>query len=155
MTSEERIKRQKELVETLGRMYVKDGFQPISGRILGLLFVMDKEQYTFDEIVEELQISKSSASNALNLLEIRGFIEYVTKPGDRKRYFQLKKIDKFTLVNEHIIKIRSTSDYLQAVLELKANRDSENSQMINNIINILNFFVDKFEELKSDYQTRQ
>ncbi len=155
MTSEERIKRQKELVETLGRVYEKDGFQPISGRILGLLIVMDKEQYTFDEIVEELQISKSSASNALHLLEIRGFIEYVTRPGDRKRYFQLKKLDKFTLVNEHIIKLRSTSDYLQAVLELKANQDAENSMLIRNIINIVNFFVDKFEELKKEYQTKQ
>ena len=33
MTSEERIRRQKELVEALGRLYDKKGFQPVAGRI--------------------------------------------------------------------------------------------------------------------------
>jgi len=154
MTSEERIKRQKELVETMGRVYEKEGFQPIAGRILGLLVIMDKEQFTFDEIVEELQISKSSASNALRLLEIREFIEYITRPGDRKRYFQLRKLDKFALVDEHLFKLKSARDYLQAVMELKANKDSENSLFINNVVDILNFFLDKFEEFKKEYLTR-
>jgi len=154
MTSEERIKRQKELVETMGRVYEKEGFQPIAGRILGLLIIMDKEQFTFDEIVEELQISKSSASNALRLLEIREFIEYITRPGDRKRYFQLRKLDKFALVNEHLFKLKSARDYLQAVMELKANKDSENALFINNVVDILNFFLDKFEEFKKEYLTR-
>jgi DNA-binding transcriptional regulator GbsR (MarR family) len=154
MTSEERIKRQKELVETMGRMYDKEGFQPVTGRILGLLTIMDKEQFTFDEIVEELQISKSSASNALRMLEIRGFIKYVTKAGDRKRYFQLQKLDKFAIINEHIIKLKSTCDYLQAVLELKASKDSENALSIRNMVDILNFFLDKFEELKKEYLNR-
>jgi len=154
MTSEERIKRQKELVETMGRVYEKEGFQPIAGRILGLLIIMDKEQFTFDEIVEELQISKSSASNALRLLEIREFIEYITRPGDRKRYFQLRKLDKFALVDEHLFKLKSARDYLQAVMELKANKDSENALFINNVVDILNFFLDKFEEFKKEYLTR-
>ncbi len=154
MTSEERIKRQKELVETMGRVYEKEGFQPIAGRILGLLVIMDKEQFTFDEIVEELQISKSSASNALRLLEIREFIEYITRPGDRKRYFQLRKLDKFALVDEHLFKLKSARDYLQAVMELKANKDSENALFINNVVDILNFFLDKFEEFKKEYLTR-
>ena len=33
--------------------------------------------FTFDEIVEELRISKSSASNALKMLEIRDIIEII------------------------------------------------------------------------------
>ena len=91
MNSEERIRKQKELVEKIGRYFEKEGFQPIAGRIYGLLMVMDKEQFTFDEITEELQISKSSASIALRNLEIRDDIEYVTLTGDRKRYFQLQR----------------------------------------------------------------
>jgi DNA-binding transcriptional regulator GbsR (MarR family) len=151
MTSEERIKRQKELVEAAGRYYDKQGFQPIAGRILGLLTVMDKEQYTFDEIVEELQISKSSASNALRILEISNVVEYITIPGDRKRYFQIKKLDKFSLVDEHRIRLKETSDYLQVVLDLKANKNSENSLLIKNMIDMLNYFLNKFDELKKEY----
>ena len=155
MTSEERIKRQKELVEAMGRVYDKEGFQPIAGRILGLLTIMDKEQFTFDEIVEELQISKSSASNALHMLEIRDIIEYVTKSGDRKRYFRMKKLDKFSLIDDHISKLKKTNDFLQNVLELKANKNSENSLFILDMVDILNFFLDKFEELKKEYKARE
>ena len=154
MTSEERIKRQKELVEAMGRIYDKEGFQPIAGRILGLLTIMDKEQFTFDEIVEELQISKSSASNALHILEIRDIIEYVTKSGDRKRYFRLKKLDKFSLIDDHISKLKKTNDFLQNVLVLKANKNSEISSFILDMVDMLNFFLDKFEELKKEYLAR-
>jgi hypothetical protein len=155
MTSEERIKRQKELVEIAGRFYEKKGMQPIAGRILGLLTVMDKEQFTFDEIVEELLISKSSASNALRMLEVANAIEYITIPGIRKRFFQIKKLDKFTLIDEHRANLTTTRDYLQMVLDLKANRNSGNAVLIANLIDMLNFFMDKFEELKNEYTTNK
>ncbi len=151
MTSEERIKRQKELVELAGCVYDKKGFQPTAGRIVGLLTVMDKERYTFDEIVEELQISKSSASNALRMLEMGNIVEYTTIPGERKRYFQIKSMDRFTLVDEHRIKLKESRDYLQKALDLKANKDSEKAVLIKNLIDMLNFFLDKFEDFKKEY----
>ncbi|MBN1414644.1 MAG: MarR family transcriptional regulator [Bacteroidales bacterium] len=151
MTSEERIKKQKELVETVGRLYDKKGWQPVCGRILGLLIVMDKEQYTFDEIVEELQISKSSASNALRMLEISGMVEYSTIPGDRKRYFHIKKLNRFSLIDEHLVKLKDSRDFLRQVLEHKGNKNSGNALMIKDLIDILNFFLKNFEKLKNDY----
>lgn len=151
MTTEERIRRQKEMVEMAGRFYDKKGLQPIAGRIVGLLTVMDKEQYTFDEIVEDLQISKSSASNALRLLEISGAIEYITVPGDRKRYFQLKKRDKFALIDEHRVNLTDALGFLERTLELKADKQSENALLIRDMIDMLNFFLNKFEELKKEY----
>jgi len=151
MTTEERIKRQKEMVETAGRFYDKKGLQPIAGRIMGLLTVMDKEQFTFDEIVEELQISKSSASNALKLLEMSDGVEYITIPGDRKRYFQLKKRDKYALIDEHRTKLISTRTYLKSALDLKANKQSGNAVFIGNLIDMLDFYLGKFEELKKEY----
>lgn len=151
MTTEDRIKHQKELVELAGRFYDKKGLQPIAGRIIGLLTVMDKEQYTFDEIVEELQVSKSSVSNALKLLEFADAIEYTTVPGDRKRYFQLRKRERFALIDEHRNMLITSRDYLKKVLELKVNKQSENSVFIKNVIGMLDFFLDKFEELKKEY----
>jgi DNA-binding transcriptional regulator GbsR (MarR family) len=153
MTSEERIKRQRELVEAAGRHYDKKGFQPTAGRVIGLLTVMDKEQFTFDEIVEELQISKSAASNALSILEISNIVEYNTIPGDRKRYFQIKKLDKFSLIDEHRILLLETRDFLKKVFDLKADKNSENALFINHLIDMLDFFLAKFEELKKEYMT--
>jgi DNA-binding transcriptional regulator GbsR (MarR family) len=143
------------MVETLGKFYDKEGFQPIAGRILGLLTIMDKEQFTFDEIVEELNISKSSASNALRMLEIQNAVEYITKPGDRKRYFQIKKPDKFALIDEYRAKLKKMSEYLHTILELKADKNSGNSIFIINMINMLSFFMDKLEELKIEYSANK
>jgi len=151
MTSEERIRKQKELVEALGRYYEKEGLQLTAGRILGLLIVMDKEQLTFDEIVEELRISKSSASYAIKMLEVRDIIEYLTMAGDRKRYFRIKKHDEFSLMDAHKSKLQGTRDYFQTAFDLKANKVSENAQFLNDMINMLDFFLDKFEELKKEY----
>ena len=99
MTPEERKNKQKTLVEEIGKYYVKQGIQPVASRIIALLMVMDKEQYTFDEIVEELNISKGAASNALKILDIIKAIDYTTFPGDRKRYFHLKRLNKFALMS--------------------------------------------------------
>lgn len=155
MTSEERIKRQKELVETIGMIHEKKGFQPITGRIIGLLTVMDKEQYTFDEIVEELNISKSSASNALRMLEVSNTIEYNTRPGDRKRYFQFKKADKFALIDEYQTNLKMSSDFVQATLDLKANKNSGNAVFLQDLKEMLDFFLEKFEDLKKEYQAKK
>ena len=151
MTAEERIKRQRELVELAGRFYDKRGLQPIAGRIIGLLTVMDKEQYTFDEIVEELKVSKSSVSNALKVLEIADSIEYSTITGDRRRYFQLKKRDRFSLIDDHQSMLNTSRDYLKKVLDLKADKKSENSLFIKDLIDMLDFFLGRFEELKKEF----
>lgn len=155
MTSEERIHRQKELVEMAGRFYDKKGFQPIAGRIMGLLTVMDKEQYTFDEIVEELSVSKSSVSNALKILEMADSIEYITVPGDRKRYFQLKKRDRFALIDEHYRVLNTSRDYLNRVLDLKINKQSQNSVFISHLIEMLDFFLGRFDELKKEFMNKK
>jgi hypothetical protein len=154
MTPKERVKQQKELVETIGRFYDKEGLQPVAGRILSLLFVMDKEQFTFDEIVEELIISKGSASNGLRILELQDVIEYITRPGDRKRYFQIKKLDKFSLIDEQMSKIKKMSDFMKMIYDLKTDKKSGNSLFILNLIDILNFFLEKSDEFKKEYMSR-
>ena len=86
MEGSERLQMQRELIEFIGRNSEKDeGIQPVAARIMALLMVMDKEEYLFDEIVTEMQISKGAVSTSLKNLELRGIVEYVTHPGDRKK----------------------------------------------------------------------
>lgn len=155
METENKIKLQRELLETIGRIHEKQGSGMIPGRILGLLMVMDQEKFTFDEIVEELQISKSSASHALRMLEARNFIEYTSVPGDRKRYFHLKTHDKFAIINQHEAQLRLTRDLFQSALELKSEKDSDVSVFLKDALELINIFLEKFEELKKDYSNKQ
>lgn len=154
METEERIKKQKELVEEIGRYFDKEGLQPIAGRILGLLMVMDKEQFTFDEITEELQISKSSASNTLRNLEIRGDIEYVTLPGDRKRYFQLKRKETFSVIEDYEKKMLKSKELFNYIIDLKANKDSNNAIFFKDLIKMVDILIDSFEQAKSKFYNK-
>lgn len=154
MTPEERITRQKALIEQMGRIFEKQGFGLITGRIMGLLMVMDKEEYTFDEIVEELKISKSTASHALRILEARDLIEYKTQAGARKRFFQLRRFDSSALIDDYHNKLKESCNYMKAVLDLKADPESPNALFLRDIVQMTNFFLDKFDELKAEYFSR-
>lgn len=81
---------QKQLVEKIGLAHEAEGLSPAVSRVLGLLLVSDQVELTFDEIRETLNLSKSATSNALNIAMKLDRAEYITKPGDRKRYFRSK-----------------------------------------------------------------
>ena len=66
----------------------QDGFPRIAGRMMGFL-LLHEGPYTLDELAEELQISKTSASTNARLLEQYGVIEHVTRAGDRRDFYQL------------------------------------------------------------------
>ncbi len=151
MKAEERIEQQKHLVETLGRNYEEEGMQPVAGRIIALLMVMDREEYTFDDIVEELKISKSSASVALKMLQAGNIVEYITRPGDRKRYFRIKREDPFVLIDELKRKLTDKKQILAKILELKADPNSRNAKFFKDLIELTEFFLGKFEDLKKEY----
>ena len=142
MTTEERIAEQKRLIESIGRSFDKEGYQPIAGRILGLLMVMDKERFTFDEITEELNISKSSASNVLRNLEIRGMIEYITIPGDRKRYYQLRKRDSSSMIEEVIKMLNEKKKMFEDIIRLKADKSSANAKHFHEMIRMMDHYLD-------------
>jgi len=78
----------KEFVERIALAYEVDGLCRIAGRIFGLLLVSERE-LSLDEITRELAASKGSASVNTRLLEQRGFIERVSKPGDRRDYYRI------------------------------------------------------------------
>ena len=155
MEESERIKKQRELIERIGRNNERDGFQPVTARILGLLTVMDKEEYTFDEIVDEMQISKSSASNALRNLELRGVIEYVTYPGDRKRYFRFVSGDINEIIAEIEKRMQQKLHIMQQIIELKKNPNSRNAKFLKNVLEGINFFIENLEKLKTEYKDKR
>ena len=89
-TSIQMTEKQLRLIEKLGVFYEKGGMQPAAARILALLLVSDNIELTFEEIYETLHLSKSATSNALNFLLNTNKLEYITQPGERRRYFRFK-----------------------------------------------------------------
>ena len=154
MEESERIQKQKELIEQIGIQSEREGYQPAAARILGLLMVMDKEEYTFEEIVEEIRMSKSSVSTALKNLELRGVIEYVTYPGDRKRYFRFISRDIDSIISETQVKLRKSQETIQQIIKLKKDPDSRNSRFLRHVSVGMDFFTKRLNDLKEEYRNK-
>lgn len=149
ISEEERITKQRELVETMGRLTNQGGGTSLAGRIIGLLSFLDKEEFTFEEIVDELKISKSSVSTTINHLMETDKIEYITYPGDRKRYFRIKvntRKNFLQAMRRHIEKLEKLN---KMGLELKQDKESRTAKNLSAMINALEFWkaqVDKYEK---------
>ena len=150
----EKNQEQQLLIEEIGRHFDSEGLQPVAGRILALLMVQDKEEMTFDEIIQALQISKSSASNGLKALELRDVVEYVTYPGDRRRYFRVKIRDIFSMLDEFDRKMKTMKQFNTRIIDLKSDKDSRVSQFLSNFNDMIEYFQTNFKELKQSYQNK-
>ena len=111
-----------------------------------------REQFSFDEIIEELQISKSSASNALKNLEIRGVIEYITLTGDRKRYFQIKKQDAIVIIEEHENKMIKIKNLFEQIIDLKSDKESKNSKFLTDITTMMEYTLETIDKTKQKFK---
>lgn len=95
----------------------KSGITPANARIVGLLLVSAATKLTFEQIMDTLQISKRSTSNALNkLLSIRQ-IEYVTKHGDRKKYFHVVIEQWYRKMAERLEGMMSMNTLFKEIME--------------------------------------
>jgi DNA-binding transcriptional regulator GbsR (MarR family) len=150
MKEKERIEKQWELVEYLGRRNEKEGYQPVAGRILALLMVMDDEEFTFEEIVTKLRISKSSASIALKNLEIRGVIEYITYPGDRKRYFRFVSKDLDTFFEELKKEVSKQVEVFDLIVSLKKDSNTRIANLFRMFSREMKLFIKKMDDFKLD-----
>lgn len=76
-----------EFVEAMGRHFEAEGVPRIGGRMFGLL-LLQEEPCSLDDLVDQLEVAKASASTNARLLEQWALIEQVSVPGDRRDYYQ-------------------------------------------------------------------
>ncbi|MYB19637.1 MAG: MarR family transcriptional regulator [Holophagales bacterium] len=77
-------------IEAMGLMHEEDRLPRIAGRLVGLL-ILSPDPVRFDHLAERLRVSRASISTNTRLLENMGVIQRVTRPGDRRDYFQINQ----------------------------------------------------------------
>lgn len=109
----------KQEVERIGVFFEDRKMTPIESRVFALLLLSDPPYLDFYSIQEFLQASKSSISNAINRLINAGRVDYLTKPGDRKRYFRVN-MDKWlqTMKTE----LASVGPFVEIIDQIAKNR---------------------------------
>ncbi len=77
-----------DLIEKFGLAFEQEGLPRIAGRIIGFLMI-HSGPCTLDDLADQLQVSKTSASTNTRLLEQHGILERTAKAGDRRDYYQM------------------------------------------------------------------
>jgi DNA-binding transcriptional regulator GbsR (MarR family) len=108
-------------VERAGVLWENDGLPRIAGRIYGLMLVSE-DALSLDEIAESLGVSKASVSTDTRLLERMGFIERVSKPGDRKDYYQHTEGSFERAIAERIKRMHELASLIESGRELATSR---------------------------------
>lgn len=75
-------------IERLGIVSEMEGMPRIAGRIFGLLLLSPRE-CSLDEIADRLRVSKASASTDVRRIADLGYVERVSRPGDRRDYYRV------------------------------------------------------------------
>lgn len=117
-------------IERIGVALEKSQFPPLSARVMALLLVAEPPYCTFDDILENLQSSKSSVSTSLNLLLREGIVDYITFPGDRKRYFQVNAHTWLQMVKRKVEQIAPFRGILIELTQTRSDKYPEFNQML-------------------------
>ena len=90
-------KTRRDFIEKVGMITQAEGLPRIAGRIFGML-VFDGEEVSFGDLATRLDVSRASVSTSVRLLEERGLVKRIAKPGDRQDFFQLASNPYATMV---------------------------------------------------------
>jgi len=129
-------KKQRELIERVGVFFEHQGLSPAVARIGGLLLISDRTELTFEEIHTTLNLSKSATSNAINLLLNSHRVEYITKPGDRKRYFRIYIDQAEKIIQE---RMRGAGSFISLLNEIYDQRTKSTKAFNANLGNLIAF----------------
>ncbi len=76
-------------VEEIALQFEQIGLSRSVGRIFGWLLISDPPHQTMNDLVDGLQVSKSSVSTATRSLMQEGLIQRISLPGERRDYYRL------------------------------------------------------------------
>ena len=102
-----------QFIERGGLLWEAEGLPRIAGRIFALVLVSENA-LSLDEIAETLGVSKASASTDTRLLERIGYVERVSKPGDRKDYYQSSERSFERAMAERIRRMQEFEAFLES-----------------------------------------
>ncbi|SCY19946.1 Winged helix DNA-binding domain-containing protein [Nonlabens sp. Hel1_33_55] len=114
------------LVEEIG-IHLESTHQlpPLACRIYAIMIVSSDDGFSFEELKEILQCSKSSLSASVNLLSQLNYIEYYTKPGERKRYFRGTGSYLSNMLEENLQKVDIELKMVSRILEFNRMHNPE------------------------------
>ena len=134
----------KKLIEELGLYFEKrHNLPPLAARIYAIMVLSSIEGFSFEQLMEITQASKSSVSTNLNLLLQLKYLEYYTRPGERKRYFRSSGSFLQNMLRERYETVNSDLELTQKIIDFNQENNPENYSKKGYIGNIFHAFLEQ------------
>ncbi len=145
---------QQALIERVGVAYENHHMAPAPARIAALLLVVPEAELPFEDISRLLNLSKSATSNAINLLLTINRLEYITKPGERRRYFRLKLMNWKEDLYKSLAGITAMSAIYKEVLAQRPKGPAEFNRNVAELASFLEFMAKELPALHRKWEQR-
>lgn len=125
----ERLNPRDRFIERMGLCAEEEGLPRIGGRLMGLM-MLEGGPFSFDELVDRLQVSRGSVSTNTRMLEARGVIERIGRPGERQLYYRVAEDPYHALVTTVLRRKRRMQEFIGEALEaLSEEREEERERL--------------------------
>lgn len=114
----------KQEIENLGAFFEQRNMTPMEARVFAMLLLSEPHYQDFYTIQDTLGSSKSAISNAINKLMSSKRVDYLTLPGDRKRYFKINHDSWLEQMKFEIAAIVPMMNRIEGILKRRADMDT-------------------------------
>ncbi|MFB0563451.1 MAG: GbsR/MarR family transcriptional regulator [Candidatus Lokiarchaeia archaeon] len=119
----------------------------IAGRMFGYMLICDPPHQTAKQLVERLQIAKSSVSSMMRLLMQSNLVEQISIPGERPRYYRIREGGWGEMFLKRLQAFSIVRHLLSEGLALLKDKDVELQARIQEMDKLYGFFENEMPSL--------
>lgn len=137
----------------VGRFYAdRYGFPPVSGRLIGYLYVCEPAQQSINDIADALLTSRSAINNAVKMLETQKLIHRSRPAGTRADLINLNPLG-WENMGFDPTEYQQMASLAREGLELLENASPERRQALETVISLNEFMAEKATQLYEEWNT--
>ena len=155
MDEQERLARQRELIEEFGLLMEDMGSTRMAGRVTAWLLLCDPPVQSLTEIADGLHVSKAAVSGAVRLLLQQHLVERATRAGERGDHYRATPGETASVLKlDHM---RALHDILERALATVADRDQSqpNYTLMRDAVDFTEFIQGEVPELLARFERRR
>lgn len=142
-------------VEEVALQFGEVGLSRTGGRIFGWLLLSDPPHQTMNDLVDKLQVSKSSVSTATRFLIQVGLIQRLSLPGERRDYYRVAEGVWQNSMRQRKDQIIAFRKLAEQGLELLADQPAERRRRLQEMGDFYAFFEREFPALLERWEAER
>ncbi|CAL2102052.1 hypothetical protein [Tenacibaculum sp. 190130A14a] len=137
----------KEILELYAAAFKVDNYPPTAGKILGLLYTSNQRYFSFEDLIDAVDVTKSAISKALKFLETTGEVSYIyDEKNKRKRLFYLDIVSVKEQLYKNLQAYHTQIKLMEASLKLRNEENKDLNSFIKTSIEFYTEVLNYYEE---------